>query len=360
VRRAAGSSVRSRAVKRRKPRCRSSDSIKSARSPSAVAWLVMSRSSRPWTPAAGGRRPMTPRNCPAVGSMRCQTPRVQKADITAELVEGLVASQFPQWADLPVSRVEVDGWDNTTFRLGSSMSVRVPSADAYVAQIDKEHRWLPVLAPRLPLPIPVPLARGEPSPTFPRPWSVYRWIDGDLLTADRVADMKVLASDLAGFLAALYACEPTGPPPGAHSFSRGGPVGTWDDQTRQQLSAVRDVIDTRAALDVWEAALEAHCDAPPVWVHGDVTGTNLLVSEGRLAGVIDFGCCAVGDPACDLTISWTFFRGESRDLFTSLVPVESSAWARGRGWALWKALLHIGTDQAKPGQGRRSDRRVGW
>jgi aminoglycoside phosphotransferase (APT) family kinase protein len=114
---------------------------------------------------------------------------VQKTNITAELVEELVASQFPQWHGLHVTPVEVDGWDNTTFRLGSSMSVRLPSADAYVAQLEKEHQWLPVLATQLPVPIPVPLGRGEPSPAFPRPWSVYRWIEGDLLTVDRLADI---------------------------------------------------------------------------------------------------------------------------------------------------------------------------
>src|SRR5947208_16967826 len=129
--------------------------------------------------------------------MRCQTPRVQKADITAELVEGLVASQFPQWADLPVSRVEVDGWDNTTFRLGSTMSVRLPSADAYVAQIDKEHRWLPILGQQLPLPIPEPLAKGAPEHGFPRPWSVYRWLDGETASADTVSDLTQFARDLA-------------------------------------------------------------------------------------------------------------------------------------------------------------------
>jgi aminoglycoside phosphotransferase (APT) family kinase protein len=150
-----------------------------------------------------------------------------------------------------VTPVEIDGWDNTTFRLGSSMSVRRPSADSYVAQVDKEQRWLPVLAPELPLPIPVPLARGEPSPAFPRPWSVYRWIDGDVLTTDRVDDLNVLASDLAGFLAALHSCEPAGPAPGPHSFSRGGPVATSDEQARANLAALGDVIDAPAALEVW-------------------------------------------------------------------------------------------------------------
>ena len=123
---------------------------------------------------------------------------------------------------------------------------------------------------------------------------------------------------------------------------------------------MRDAVDARAALDVWKAALDARSEAPAVWVHGDVTGTNLLVRDGRLAGVLDFGCCAVGGPACDLTIAWTFFSGDSREVFKSVVPVEPSAFARGRGWALWKALLHLAADQAEPGQGRRFDRRVGW
>jgi aminoglycoside phosphotransferase (APT) family kinase protein len=256
--------------------------------------------------------------------------------------------------------VEVDGWDNTTFRLGSSMSVRLPSADPYVAQVDKEQRWLPVLAPQLPAPIPVPLGRGEPCSAFPRPWSVYRWIDGELLTVDRVPDMTAFASDLARFLAALYTCEPAGPTPGPHSFSRGGPVSTWDDDTRQALEVLNEVVDARAALEGWERALESRTEALPVWVHGDVTGTNLLVRDGGLAGVLDFGCSAVGDPACDLTIAWTFFAGESRETLKAGLPVEASAWARARGWALWKALLHLGANRFSPGESDRSDRRAGW
>ena len=285
---------------------------------------------------------------------------MRKADITADLVEGLVAAQFPEWSILPAKPVEVDGWDNTTFRLGSSMLVRLPSADAYIAQVDKEQGWLPVLAPQLPLPIPVPLGRGEPTAVFPRPWSVYRWIEGDLLTVDRVSDTKQLASDLAGFLTALYSCAPEGPPPGAHSCSRGGPVATWDEQVRENLDIVGDLIDTSAAREVWDAAIGAPHEAPPVWVHGDVTGSNLLVRNGRLAAVLDFGCCAFGDPACDLTIAWTFLTNDSRKLFQERVPVEPSAWPRGRGWALWKALNHLAADHAKPGQGRRRDNRVGW
>jgi aminoglycoside phosphotransferase (APT) family kinase protein len=285
---------------------------------------------------------------------------VAKADITVELVSDLVADQFPGWAHLPVRPVDLDGWDNTTFRLGDAMSVRVPSADEYALQVDKEQRWLPVLAPQLPLPIPVPVGRGRPSAAFPRPWSVYRWIEGEPLGSDSIVDTVALADDLAGFLGALYACTPVGPSPGAHSFQRGGPVTVWDDHVEANLRCLRDEIDVAAAKEVWSASLAASDEMPPVWVHGDVTGTNLLVRDGRLAAVIDFGCSAYGDPACDLTIAWTFFADAARDHFMARMPVDSSAWARARGWALWKALNHLVHEQTELGRGRRADLRMGW
>jgi len=283
-----------------------------------------------------------------------------KADVTVELVAGLVADQFPQWAHLTVRPVDSDGWDNTTFRLGETMSVRVPSADEYALQVDKEQRWLPVLAPQLPLPIPVPLGRGQPSAALARPWSVYGWIDGEPLLGDHSVDTAALADDLAGFLAALYACTPAGPAPGPHSFGRGGPVSAWNDHVEANLQTLRHVVDVVAAGEVWSAALAASHKVPSVWVHGDVTGTNLLVRDGRLAAVLDFGCSAYGDPACDLTIAWTLLAGDARDRFMDGVPVESSAWARARGWALWKALNHLVHELTEPGRGRQADHRMGW
>ena len=133
---------------------------------------------------------------------------LDKTAITPALVSRLLERQFPQWAHLLVSRVELDGWDNTTFRLGDEFSVRLPSADGYVPQVDKEHRWLPVLAPQLPVRIPEPVARGEPEPAFPRPWSVYRWLQGEPATVERVHDLELFAHDLSVFLAALYEIDP--------------------------------------------------------------------------------------------------------------------------------------------------------
>ena len=286
---------------------------------------------------------------------------MDKSDITPELVTRLVALQFPEWADRAVSRVELDGWDNTTFRLGTTMSVRLPSADAYVAQIEKEHRWLPILGKQLPRPIPEPLAQGAPALGFPRPWSIYRWIDGKTANDTTVGDRTQFASDLAEFLTALYRCDANdGPAAGAHSHTRGGPVAVWDGMTRNALERLDSVIDVAGATEVWDAAVATKWEQPPVWVHGDITGTNLLVKHGRLRAVIDFGCSAVGDPACDTTIAWTFFAGESRARFTSQLLLDESTWARGRGWALWKALIELVVDLEAPGHAVRSATRFGW
>jgi aminoglycoside phosphotransferase (APT) family kinase protein len=265
---------------------------------------------------------------------------MRKADITADLVSGLIADQFPQWAGLPVRPVEADGVDNTTFRLGQTMSVRLPSSDAYVEQVDKEQRWLPVLAAQLPLPIPEPLAKGVPGNGFPRPWSVYGWIDGEPATAEGVTDMPGFAAGLADFLTALYRIDPAGGPgPGTHNFFRGGPVAVYDGETQDALAALQGQIDTSLAAQVWRAALRASWQGPPVWFHGDAQPGNLLVRDGKLSAVIDFGTSGVGDPACDTTIAWTFLSGESSRVFTERLPFDEATWARGRGWAIWKAMI---------------------
>jgi aminoglycoside phosphotransferase (APT) family kinase protein len=284
---------------------------------------------------------------------------VRKADITAELVSCLVSEQFPQWAGLDVRPVTLDGWDNTTFRLGDDKSVRLPSHDRYVPQIDKEHRWLPVLGARLSLPVPRPLAKGKPGCGFPRPWSVYGWIDGEPAAVVGVTDYDRLAADLASFLALLERADARdGPRPGRHSFNRGGPVSVFDEQTRATIDQLHGEIDTDGAVEVWDTALAATWEGADVWVHGDVAGSNLLLRDDRLCGVIDFGCAAVGDPACDLTVAWTMFEGKSRECFMAALPLDGSTWARARGWALWKALISI--PRRPPDDPGRTGTRFGW
>jgi len=258
-------------------------------------------------------------------------------------VRRLLAAQFPAWADLPIAPAVPQGWDNRTFRVGMDLSVRLPSAEGYVPQIAMEHRWLPYLTPHLPLPIPAPIALGSPGEGFPWPWSVYRWRDGETAFTARIDDLFTLATDLAGFLTALQLIDPAGgPPPGPHDGFRGGPLSTYDAETRSTIVALGNRIDAEAATAVWESALAATWAGEAVWFHGDVAAGNLLVRNGRLSAVIDFGCAGVGDPACDTVIAWTIFSGESREAFREALPLDRATWARGRGWALWKALITYG------------------
>jgi len=265
---------------------------------------------------------------------------IDAALIDAGLAWRLVAAQFPEWAHLPIAAVIPGGWDNRTFRLGERLLVRLPSATHYVVQVEKEQLWLPRLAPELPLPIPAPVAMGVPGEGYPWPWSVYDWLDGESADPSRIADPVRFADDLAAFLVALHAIDSRdGPLFGAHSFQRGGPPAVYDGETRRAIAALDGLIDTPAVTAVWEAALASTWSGPPVWVHGDFAAGNLLVRDGELSAVIDFGCCAVGDPACDLAIAWTFLEGEAREAFRARLLLDAGVWARGRGWTLWKALI---------------------
>ena len=287
---------------------------------------------------------------------------VNRGEITADVAARLVAAQFPQWAGLPVAPVALNGYDNTTFRLGDELSLRLPSADGSVAQVAKEHRWLPFLARQLPLPIPEPVALGRPGEGFPRPWSVYRWIAGEPASVGQVADLTRFASGLAGFLAALHAIDASdGPPGGAHNFFRGSPLATWDEQTRQLIRLTADDVDVdaRAVTSVWDTALASAREQAPVWVHGDLSASNVLVADGALRAVIDFGGVAIGDPAYDLVMEWEFFTGDSAAAFRRGLQLDEATWARGRGWALWKALTAIAKEKGG-GDGQAGTRRFGW
>jgi aminoglycoside phosphotransferase (APT) family kinase protein len=265
-----------------------------------------------------------------------------KLKIDAPLVRRLIKTQFPQWATLEVWPVEKSGWDNRTFHLGHDMLVRLPSAEGYASQVAKEQRWLPFLAQHLPLPIPSPLAQGALSEDFPFPWSVYGWLEGETASLAGITDLNRFASDLARFLKDLQSINATdGPTSGQHSQFRGGSLTHWDADTRAAIVKLEGRIDTVAATAVWNAALETTWNKDPVWFHGDVALGNLLINNGELSAVIDFGCAGVGDPACDLVIAWTLFTGQARDAFRAGLNLDEATWARGRGWALWKALITL-------------------
>jgi aminoglycoside phosphotransferase (APT) family kinase protein len=255
-------------------------------------------------------------------------------------VKRLIKAQFPQWSELALRPVQVEGWDNRTYRLGDTLTVRLPTAAAYAPAVDKEDRWLPILAPALPVAIPEPVAKGVPGEGYPFNWSVRRWLDGETARADRIDDLPGFAISVAEFVRALQRCDATdGPSAAAHSFYRGAPPVHYDGETRRALAALAGRIDTDGAAAVWEAALESSWEGPPTWFHGDIASGNLLVKDGRLSAVIDFGTSGVGDPACDLVIAWTMFFGASREAFRNTVDQDPATWARARGWALWKALI---------------------
>lgn len=266
---------------------------------------------------------------------------VDEVNVDASLVRRLLATEFPQWADLPIEPVQSAGTDNAIYRLGDDMAVRLPRHPAATAQVEKERRWLPILAPLLPLAIPVPLAKGMPAEGYPWHWSVCRWLKGETWSVDRIADPRRAARDLAHFVTALRSIDATGGPEPVPA-ERGTSLADRDATVREAIAALDGRVDIGAVTAAWETSLEALVwDGPPVWFHGDLLPGNLLVAGGRLTAVIDFGAIAVGDPSCDLMPAWMLFSGESRTLYRMALSADEASWVRGRGWALSVALIAL-------------------
>jgi len=265
-------------------------------------------------------------------------------DIDIDLVHQLIKSQFPQWSDLPLHPVKRSGWDNRTFRLGDEYVIRMPSAERYTWQVQKEQTWLPLLAKSLPMAIPCVVAEGRPEFGYLWPWSIYRWIEGEDLneTTHQMLDKNELAGCVGQFLKDLQRQDASGGPvPSQKNFFRGGSLRHYDVDTRLYIESLTDVIPSRIALSIWNQALTTSWHSDPVWVHGDLEPSNILVRENKLVAVIDFGGCAVGDPACDLVMAWTYFDAISRERFRETVNLDKDTWDRGKAWALWKALFRM-------------------
>ncbi len=260
--------------------------------------------------------------------------------VDEELAGRLLAAQFPRWAHLPLRPLLPGGSDHVIFRLGDAMSVRLPRGDWAAGQAEKEHLWLPRLAPHLPLAVPAPLEVGEPAFGYPWHWSVSRWLDGGTPTHGSLADPEEAAADVAAFLRALQGLAL--PAEGAYGLlSPAVPLRDRDRTTRAHIAAVgaAGAFDARALTAVWEAALEAgDRGGPPVWFHGDMHNGNLLTRAGHLSAVLDFGGLGVGDPACDLVVAWTLLEPGPRAVFREALGADDAAWARGRGWAVTTAL----------------------
>ena len=263
-----------------------------------------------------------------------------EVDVDVRLVRRLVATQFPEWTRLPVEPVLPRGTDNALYRVGADLVARLPRTPRTVATLEKERQWLQRLAPFLPLAVPTPVADGEPGEGYPFVWSVYRWLDGANAVDEPLADLRLAARQLGDFLVALQRIDATGgPPPGAHNFGRGEPLERRDAAVRSSIAVLGADVDVAAVTAAWEAALEApRWERPPVWVHGDLDARNVLVTAGRLSGVVDWGGLGVGDPASDVMVAWKLFSADAREVFRSALGVDDSTWERARGWALSQAV----------------------
>ncbi|QIJ66240.1 aminoglycoside phosphotransferase family protein [Streptomyces sp. JB150] len=259
-----------------------------------------------------------------------------------DLVRRLIAARFPHWARLPLRRVPSGGTVNAMYRLGDDMVVRLPLVAGGATDVAVEREWLPRLAPLLPTPVPEVLAAGEPGEGYPWPWSVYRWLPGENPVAGALSEPVRLAGELAAFVAAMRAVTLPGAPP-AH---RGGPLTSLDAETRAAIGELRRLpeegVDCDAVTAVWEDALRApEWDGPAVWLHADLMPGNLLVADGRLVAVIDFGCLGVGDPACDLFPAWNLLPAEARKVFRDGLGEDGASWTRGRARTLSQALIAL-------------------
>ena len=258
---------------------------------------------------------------------------VDELEVDEALVRRLLAEQFPQWADLPLSRVERAGTVNAIFRLGDQLSVRLARRKGPTVPGGKEFEWLPRLAPLLPLDTPVPVAQGHPTSEYPWFWEVHSWVEGETVPVEEV-DAIQAARDLAALIAALHQVDPAGAPPG-----RGIPLAERDEEIQHWFARFEGDPDVTAE---WERALAAPpWDGPPVWHHGDLDVRNWLVRDGRISGVIDWGSMGVGDPACDVMVAWKLHSPAARDAFREALPTDDATWERARGWVLSQSIAAL-------------------
>jgi aminoglycoside phosphotransferase (APT) family kinase protein len=262
--------------------------------------------------------------------------------IDLPLVQRLVARQCPAYAHLPIVEFDSPGTTNAIYRLGADLQVRLPRRTSGVEELQKSLEWLPRLAPHLPVQIPVPVAQGAPGEGYPWPWSVARWLDGTNAGPADLPDPGQAAHDLANLLRALHAIDATGGPLAVTHGFRSAPLAHTDAELRRSIASLPGDIDRDAVAQVWERALRLPAwDRAPVWSHGDLMPDNLLWLDGRLSAVIDFGCLAVGDPACDLEIAWALFDRDGRRALRDAVGADEPLWLRGRAIALAHAVVYI-------------------
>lgn len=278
-------------------------------------------------------------------------------DVTVDLVRELLREQCPDLADLSLELVAA-GWDNVIVRLGEDLSVRLPRRLASASLVLHEQQWLPILAPSLPLPTPVPVRAGAPSDRlgYPWPWSVTPWLPGAPAEQAPFADPLDAARQLGQFHAALHVPAPAGAP---HNPYRGVPLAERAPMLQSGLDALGHTVDQARILALWEElAATPPWAGPPLWLHGDVHPLNILVAGGRISAVIDFGDITAGDPASDLAGAWTMFDATARATFREAAgatrEVDDATWRRARAWAVALGVAMANGDERVARFGRRA------
>lgn len=258
-------------------------------------------------------------------------------DLDITFVKRLLVEQFPHLSENPITTVRSMGTVNAIFRLGDELYVRLPRLAAWAGSIDNEWTWLPKFAPHISLKIPQPLVRGKPTDWYPCSWAIYHWIEGSPLQSKLISDERQLAYDLVNFILELRSIDKLGAPHGGRK-----PLVELDKMTRSAIESSHDVIDTEMASMAWAYSLEAPpWNGNPVWIHGDLLKSNLLVQNSRLCAVIDFGGVGIGDPAADVVPAWSVFNKVGREIFRQKLEVDDDTWNRARGYALHQALMII-------------------
>jgi aminoglycoside phosphotransferase (APT) family kinase protein len=280
-----------------------------------------------------------------------------EVDIDIDLVHRLVAEQFPHLSGLPMTEFNSTGTVNAIYRLGDELCVRLPRVQRWAAGLERECKWLPLLAPGLTLQVPEPVAEGLATSEYPFSWAIFRWIDGQTYAPDRIDDERRAAAELARFVAELRSRNL---PPIDDETPYGGrlPLAEQDVNVRNWIAQARDLIDGPAVTAAWEDALNGRAwDGTCAWIHSDLVPPNLLVKDGRLCAVIDFGATGLGDPATDLNPAWSTFGQSGRTVFRDLVGADDDTWRRGRGIAISQAVglvpYYVATNPALSALGQR-------
>ena len=263
-------------------------------------------------------------------------------NIDLDLVKKLIKEQFPIYKNLEIKEVDIQGHDNRSFILGSDKIIRIPSSKDYAEKVDIEQKYLPLLAKNLKVKISKPLKLGKPNCNYPFYWSIYAYIEGKSLNFidKNILNLELIAEQLAGFIKELHSIDIVDSiEAGKHNFYRGGNPVIYDQEVRNAVKNLENYIDGELVTDIWEKAIDSEWDKEKVWIHGDLEIGNILIEKEKIAAIIDFGGMAVGDPACDLVMAWTFFDIKSRKIFKKVLNLDSETWQRAKGWCLWKALI---------------------